>query len=45
MVSHVMGRKLHNKELHDMYFLSHVCQVIESKRMKWVRHVACMGKN
>ena len=32
-------RKLHNEELHDLYFW-----VIESRRMRWAGHVARMGE-
>jgi len=35
-------RKLHNEELHNMY-PSPVIRVIKSRRMRWVRHVACTG--
>jgi hypothetical protein len=33
-------RKLHNKELHDLYPLPSVIRAIKSKRMSWVGHVA-----
>ena len=37
-------RKLHNEELNDLYFPPNIVQVIKLRRMKWVGHVACMGK-
>ena len=37
-------RKLHNEEFHDLYSSSNIVQVIKSRRMRWARHVARMGK-
>ena len=37
-------RKLHNEELNDLYPLPNIIQVIRSRRMRWARHVACMGE-
>ena len=37
-------RKLHNEELNDFYSSPHIVRVIQSIRMKWVGHVACMGE-
>jgi hypothetical protein len=36
-------RKLHNEELNDLYWSLNV-RVIKSKRMRWVGHVARMGR-
>jgi hypothetical protein len=38
----VMGewRKLHNKELHDLYSSPSIIRIIKSQRMRWVGHVA-----
>jgi len=36
-------RKLHNKELNDLYCLPNIVQKIKSKGMRWAGHVACMG--
>jgi hypothetical protein len=33
-------RKLHNEELNDMYCSPHIIQVIKSRSMRWVGHVA-----
>jgi hypothetical protein len=37
-------RKLHNKELNDLYSSSNLIWVINLRRMRRVRHVACVGK-
>jgi hypothetical protein len=36
-------RKLHNEELNDLYSTSNIVQVIKSRRIRWVGHVARMG--
>jgi hypothetical protein len=35
-------RKLHNKELHNLYSSPNIIRVIKSRRMRWVGHVAHM---
>jgi hypothetical protein len=42
----VMGewRKLHNKELHDLYSSPSIIRIIKSRRMRWAGHVAQMGR-
>jgi hypothetical protein len=35
-------RKLHNKELRDLYSSPSIIRVIKSRRMRWARHVARM---
>jgi len=35
-------RRLHNEELNDLYS-PNIIQVIKSRRMRWARHVACVG--
>ena len=37
-------RKLHNEELNDLYCSPNIVQVIKSRRMRWVGHVARMGE-
>jgi hypothetical protein len=36
-------RKLHNEELNDLYSSPTIVQVIKSRIMRWVGHVALMG--
>jgi hypothetical protein len=37
-------RKLHNEELHDLYYSQSINRKINAKRMRWVGHVARMGE-
>jgi hypothetical protein len=37
-------RKLHNKELHDLYSSPSIIRIIKSRRMRWAGHVARMGE-
>jgi hypothetical protein len=37
-------RKLPDKELHDLYSLPSIIRIIKAWRMRWVGHVARMGK-
>jgi len=37
-------RKLHNKELIDLYSLPNIVRVIKSRRMRWAGHVARLGE-
>jgi len=37
-------RRLHNKELNDLYCSPNIVRVIKSRRMRWAGHVACMGE-
>ena len=37
-------RKPHNEELNDLYSSPNTVRVIKSRRMRWVGHVARMGK-
>jgi hypothetical protein len=37
-------RKLHNEELNGLYSLPTIVRVIKSRRLRWARHVARMGK-
>jgi hypothetical protein len=36
-------RKLHNKELHDLYSSPSIIRKIKSRRIRWVGYVARMG--
>ena len=37
-------RRLHNEELNDLYSSPNIVRVIKSRRMRWARHVARMGR-
>jgi len=37
-------RRLHNKELNDLYSSPNIVRVITSRRMRWAGHVAHMGE-
>jgi hypothetical protein len=37
-------RKLHNGELHNLYSSPNIIRQIKSRRMRWVGHVARVGK-
>jgi hypothetical protein len=37
-------RKLHNEELHNLYFSPSIIIMIKSRRMRWAGHVARMGE-
>jgi hypothetical protein len=36
--------RLHNEELDGLYFAPNIVRVIKSRRMRWVGHVARIGK-
>jgi len=38
-------RKLHNKELNDLYSLPNTVRVVKSRRMRWGGYVARMGED
>jgi hypothetical protein len=37
-------RKLHKSELHNLYSNPNIIRQIKSRRMRWAKHVAHMGK-
>jgi hypothetical protein len=37
-------RKLHNRELHNLYSSPDIIRQIKSRRMRWAGHVACMAE-
>jgi hypothetical protein len=37
-------RKLHSKELRDLYSSPSIIRIIKSRRMRWAGHVARMGE-
>jgi hypothetical protein len=43
----VMGRwrKLHNKEVHNLYSSPSIIRIIKLRRMRWAGHVARMWEN
>jgi hypothetical protein len=38
-------RRLYNKELHALYFSPNIVRVINSRRLRWTGHLACMGES
>jgi hypothetical protein len=36
-------RKLHNEELHNLYYAPSIIRMIKLRRMRWAGHVAQMG--
>jgi hypothetical protein len=38
-------RKVHNEDLHNLYFSPNIIRVIKSRRMRWGGNVARMGRN
>jgi hypothetical protein len=36
-------RRLHNKELSDLYSSPNITQMIKLRKMRWLGHVACTG--
>jgi hypothetical protein len=36
-------RKLHNKELHNLYSSTNIIRVVKSRRIRWVENLAHMG--
>jgi hypothetical protein len=36
-------RKLHNEELHGLYYSTSIVRMIKGRRMRWAGHVARMG--
>jgi hypothetical protein len=38
-------RRLHNRELNDLYSSPHIVRVIKSRRMRWAGHVALTGED
>jgi hypothetical protein len=39
-----MEVKLHNEELHNLYFSPSIIRMMKSRKMKWAGHVARMGR-
>jgi hypothetical protein len=37
-------RRMHNEKLHNLYALPDIIRLIESRRMRWKKDVACMGE-
>jgi hypothetical protein len=37
-------RKLHNEELHNLYFTPNIIRMIKSRRARWAGHLARMGR-
>jgi hypothetical protein len=37
-------RRLYNEELNDLYSSPNIIWVVKLRRIRWTRHVACMGE-
>jgi hypothetical protein len=37
-------RKLHNEDLHNLYYFPSMIKIIKSRRMRWAGHVARLGE-
>jgi hypothetical protein len=37
-------RRLHKEELHDLYSSPSIIRIMKSRRMRWPRHVARLGR-
>jgi hypothetical protein len=37
-------RKLHNKELHDLYSLPNIIRIIKGRTIRWAGHIARLGE-
>jgi hypothetical protein len=37
-------RKLHNEELHNLYYSPSIIRIIKSRRMRWAGHVTRLGR-
>jgi hypothetical protein len=37
-------KKIHNKELHDLYSSPSIIRIIKSRRTRWASHVERMGR-
>jgi hypothetical protein len=38
-------RKLHNEELHNLYYSPSIIKMIKSRKIRWAGHVARIGEN
>jgi hypothetical protein len=38
------SRKLHNEEIHNLYFSSNIIRMVKSRLMRWAGHGARMGR-
>jgi hypothetical protein len=37
-------KRLHNEELHNFYASPNIITLVESRKMRWVGHIACIGE-
>jgi hypothetical protein len=37
-------RKLHDEELHNLYYSPHIIRMMKSVRMRWAGHVTCIDE-
>jgi hypothetical protein len=40
-----LKKKLHNEELHNLYFSPGIIRIIKSRKMRWAGHVARKGRS
>jgi hypothetical protein len=38
-----LKKKMQKEELHNLYSMPNIIRRIKSRRIRWTRHVACMG--
>jgi hypothetical protein len=39
-----VDEKMHNEDLHNLYFSPNIIRMIKSRRMRWAGHEICIGR-